>query len=512
MKKLYILSIIAFLPILFLRCNKTETPPNIVLFVVDDMGWQDTSVDFFEQTTDFNHMYETPNMKRLARQGMKFTQAYATPICSPSRVSLFTGTNAARHRVTNWTLLRDTSTDQKDTLLTYPEWNVNGIATESGIPRTFVSTTLPQLLQKSGYHNIHIGKAHFAAKDTPCEDPINMGFHVNVGGHAAGGLKSYEGVDNFGNDTIQKNIFAVPHLEEFHGKDIFVTEALTQKAIEKLQKRPKEKPFFLYMSHYAIHIPIMGDKRFVNKYLDKGMHPVEAKYASLIEGMDKSLGDLMNFLEQEELSENTIIIFISDNGGLDAWARGLSKNSANHPLTSGKGSLKEGGIRIPFLVSWKGKIIGNQTNNNIVSIEDIFPSLLEICNIEKENIIQTIDGKSFVNQLFTPTKNIPERNLYWHLPNNWFGYNRTLGLGASSAIRKGNYKLIYYHDSQDFELYNITTDISEKHNIATENQTKTEELAHDLANYLREAKAQMPTVQITGKQVPYPDEVINKKP
>lgn len=487
--------------------DSTFSAPNILLFVVDDMGWQDTSVPFDNDTTDFNRAYHTPNMERLAQQGVKFTQAYATPICSPSRVSLFTGANAARHRVTNWTLHRDICTDEKDSILAYPQWNVNGIATEEGIPHTFVAATLPQLLQQADYHTIHIGKAHFAAQGTPCEDPLNMGFDVNIGGHAAGGLKSYEGIDNFGYQPNQNNDFAVPHLEEFHGKDIFVTEALTQKAITELKKRPKDKPFFLNMSHYAIHVPIMGDKRFIQKYIDKGIHPAEAKYASLIESMDKSLGDLMDFLEKEKLTENTFIVFLSDNGGLDVWARGLPANSCNYPLASGKGSLKEGGIRIPFLVSWKGKISKNQTNNTPIIIEDIFPTLLEIAKINTSTTIQTIDGKSFANQLFTPTITTSERSLFWHLPNNWYGYNRALGLGASSAIRKGDYKLIYYHDTQEFELFNIANDIGEQHNIATENQEKTKKLAEDLGNYLRSVNAQMPIIQNTSKRVPYPDEI-----
>ncbi|MDO4229202.1 MAG: sulfatase [Capnocytophaga sp.] len=511
---MYRLSFLLFLIIGCSLIRKKETSdskfptPNILLFVVDDMGWQDTSVPFHTDTTNFNRTYHTPNMERLARQGIKFTQAYATPICSPSRVSLFTGTNAAKHRVTNWTLRHNISSDEKDTILIYPQWNVNGIATENGIPNTFVATTLPQLLQQANYHTIHIGKAHFAAQGTPCENPLNMGFDVNIGGHAAGGLKSYEGMENFGYQPNQNNDFSVPHLEEFHGKDIFVTEALTRKAIEELRKRPKDKPFFLNMSHYAIHVPIMGDKRFIQRYINKGMHLTEVKYASLIEGMDKSLGDLMDFLEQEKLTENTCIIFLSDNGGLDVWARALPTNSCNFPLSSGKGSLKEGGIRIPFLVSWKGKVTGNQTNTNPIIIEDIFPTLLEIANIKNVTTTQAIDGKSFVNQLFTPQKNISKRSLFWHLPNNWYGYNRALGLGASSAIRKGDYKLIYYHDTQDFELYHITKDIGEKHNLVGENQEKTKELARDLAKYLRDTFAQMPIRQNTGKHVPYPDEII----
>ncbi|MGL4325991.1 MAG: sulfatase-like hydrolase/transferase, partial [Tannerellaceae bacterium] len=173
--------------------------PNIILFLVDDMGWQDTSLPFDEKPSEFNKLYETPNMERLASQGMKFTQAYANSVSSPTRVSLFTGMNAARHRVTNWTLEKDASVDSEHKLLSFPSWNVNGIATEPGINNTVVATTLSQLLQGTGYHTIHCGKAHFAAQTLPCENPLNMGFDVNIAGHAAGGLGSYLGEQNYGN-------------------------------------------------------------------------------------------------------------------------------------------------------------------------------------------------------------------------------------------------------------------------------------------------------------------------
>ena len=145
--------------------------PNIILFMVDDMGWEDTSLPFWTEKTHYNEVYETPNMERLARQGVMFTQAYASSISSPSRCSLITGTNAARHRVTNWTLQKDKTTDRKDSLLDIPDWNYNGVSQVTGTNNTFVGTSFVQLLKNSGYHTIHCGKAHFGAIDTPGEDP-----------------------------------------------------------------------------------------------------------------------------------------------------------------------------------------------------------------------------------------------------------------------------------------------------------------------------------------------------
>lgn len=159
---------------------KEKQRPNIVLFLVDDMGWQDTSLPFWSQRTHYNDTYHTPNMERLAAQGKMFTQAYACSISSPTRVSLFTGMNAARHRVTSWTLRKNTTHEQPDSVMIYPEWNVNGICQEPGIERTTQVTTLAQVLKENGYQTIHCGKAHFGANDTPGADPLTMGFEVNI--------------------------------------------------------------------------------------------------------------------------------------------------------------------------------------------------------------------------------------------------------------------------------------------------------------------------------------------
>jgi len=247
--------------------------PNIIVFLVDDMGWQDTSVPFHSERTKFNDTYETPNMERLAAQGMKFTQSYACAVSSPSRVSLLTGMNAARHHVTNWTLFKNQPTDRRSEVLSFPEWNVNGICQVDGIERTTAVTALPQLLKNAGYHTIHCGKAHFGAINTPGESPYHLGFEVNIAGHAGGGLASYLGEKNFGNtpDGMRKHPQAIPGLEKYHGKDIFATEALTLEAISALDRAKKlGQPFFLYMAHYAIHIPVDKDKRFFRNISTRG--------------------------------------------------------------------------------------------------------------------------------------------------------------------------------------------------------------------------------------------------
>ena len=501
---------LAFLSASTLTAQTTDTRPNIIYFLVDDMGWQDTSLPFWTEKTPLNERYHTPNMERLASEGMMFTQAYACPVSSPTRVSLLTGMNAARHRVTNWTLQKNTSTDRKSDVLEFPAWNVNGIAQVPNIPATYEVTSLPQLLKNSGYHTIHCGKAHWGAIDTPGENPHHFGFEVNIAGHAGGGLASYLGEQNYGNRTDGKpqSLQAIPGLKDYWGTETFATEALTLEAIKALDKAKRlHQPFFLYMSHYAIHVPVDKDMRFYQKYRDAGLSEKEAAYASLIEGMDKSLGDLMEWLEKNELDDNTIIVFMGDNGGLSSepeW-RDLPLHTHNAPLNSGKGSMYEGGIREPMIVKWPGKVKPATRNDQYTIIEDHFPTLLEMAQVEKYKTKQPIDGKSFVPMLLGKTTNYNKRSLIWHFPNLWG--NDGPGIGTTSAIRKGDYKLVYYYETGKRELFNITNDIGETRDLAASNPQLVKKLSKELSNYLRKVKAQRPAFKATGKVCPWPDEV-----
>ncbi|MGX1930936.1 sulfatase [Flagellimonas sp. 2504JD4-2] len=499
--------------VLFTNCQpqkkQEEAPsPNIVLFFVDDMGWQDTSVPFWNKKTPFNERYITPNMERLAKEGMKFTQAYSTAVCSPTRVSLMTGMNAARHRVTNWTLKKDMlqPMEVNHKTLQFPEWNVNGMSPVAGDSKAVHATPLPQVLKDAGYFTIHSGKAHFGAIGTPGEDPLKLGFDVNIAGHAAGAPESYYGLENFGNGKEGKEIWAVPGLEQYHGEDIYLTEAITREALRSLDTAAEQKqPFFLYMAHYAVHTPIMGDDRFLQKYFEKGMDSTEAKYASMVEGMDKSLGDIMDYLEKKNLDENTIILFMSDNGGLSAVARGGEKHTHNKPLASGKGSAYEGGIREPMLVKWPGKVAAHSVSDSYLIIEDFYPTIIEMAGIKDPELVQTVDGQSFMTLLTAEESDTSQRPLFWHYPNEW-GPDGP-GIGASSTVRQGDWKLIYFHEDQHLELFNLTEDIGETNNLASTHAEKTQELAKILSDHLRKVDAQMPSFKNSGETVPFPDKI-----
>ncbi len=470
------------------------------------MGWQDTSVPFHTDMTAFNQRYRTPNMERLARSGMKFTQAYACSVCSPTRVSLMTGLNAARHRVTNWTLRKNASNDRRHPTLSFPKWNVNGLSQEAGVERTVHAKALPAFLQDAGYRTIHVGKAHFGAIGTPGSDPRNVGFDVNIGGHAAGGPGSFLGTQNFSAVWRKGDrVWDVPGLDKYHGKDVFLTEALTLEANRTVDEAvASDKPFFLYMSHYAVHVPFAKDERFYQRYRDEGLDHTEAMYAAMVEGMDKSLGDILSNVRRHGLTDNTVVLFMSDNGGLSASGRGGKRHTHNKPLSSGKGSAHEGGVRVPMIAHWPGATKPGSVCSQPVIIEDFFPTILELAGVgNAQQIGGVIDGKSFVSLLRGQRDDSrDERPLVWHFPNNWGP--KGPGIGPSSSIRRGAWKLIYYYDGRRFEMFNVAKDIDEQHDLADDYPAMRIELADELGSYLEEVEAQFPIDNKTGQPLLVP--------
>jgi arylsulfatase A-like enzyme len=488
------------------RAAAATKPPNILLFLVDDMGWQDTSVPFHQVETPFNRRYRTPAMERLAADGMKFTQAYVTCVCSPSRVSLLTGLNAAGHRVTNWTMHRDRPTDAPHPVIVPPAWNVNGISPDPATPRAVCAPTLPGLLGQVGYRTIHVGKAHFGAGDTPGANPLNLGFEVNIAGHAAGAPGSYLSEQGFsGTWRHGDSYWDVPGLEKYHGTHTFLTEALTIEALAQLDAAAHaERPFFLYMSHYAVHIPFAPDPRFIQGYRDAGLEETEAQYAALIEGMDKSLGDLLDALDRHGISDNTLVLFLSDNGGLSAHGRGGPPHTHNAPLSSGKGSAHEGGLRVPMLVRWPGVTPPGSVCDRYTMVEDLLPTLLEAAGAGAHlPVVPPGDGRSFVPLLRQSGPWPAERPLYWHYPHIWGPTGP--GLGPFSAVRVGAWKLIYYHADRRFELFDVEDDIGETRDRLADSPGVASALAEQLSDWLRQVGAQMPGDRRTGRNVPLPD-------
>ncbi len=537
--------------------------PNIVFFLVDDYGWPESSVAYGEEVYPRNLQFHTPNMERLAEKGVILTQAYACPVSTPTRTSLMSGMNAAHSHITNWTsMARDEPSDavggkngaaiyeELDTdIFRRPEWNINGLCPEgvSAPADVQIATPVVRLLRDAGYYTIHVGKAHWASAGTPGSSPYNMGFTVNIAGTNAGLPKSYLGTDNFGNTPELWNMSAVQNMTEYYGEEIFLTEALTREALKTLEYPIEHKqPFYLYLAHYATHTPIQKDDRFFREYKEMGLDNGQSKFSSMVAGVDKSLGDLMDYLEKKGIADNTIIIFMADNGGnADVKSKGGVPHTQCAPLREGKGSCYQGGIRVPMMVYIPGKTAAGTRINTPVVPEDLFPTLLELGGVRSYQTVQPVDGKSLVPLLtkgsrlaakaakkgeITDQKSAnafvipeavsgidPERPIFFHYPHQWkVDYKPEVDF--LSTVIVGDWKLVYVMmntvpgqrvaDGVPLELYNIREDIGEKHNVAAEHPEIVARLAKVLGDRLRAWDASMPIVRATGKPVPWPDEIV----
>ena len=526
--------------------------PNIVFLIVDDMGWVDSSVAYGEQVYPNNLRYNTPNMQRLASQGVMLTNAYACPVSTPTRTSLLTGVNAAHSRITNWTsTMRDTPSDatggavammqsganhDNTTRFVRPEWNLNGMSPTEGVENTLYATPLPQLLKEAGYYTIHVGKAHWASAGTPGASPYNMGYVVNITGNVAGMPRSYLSEENYGNTPEKWNLLAVQNMTEYYGTGIHLTEALTREALKTLDYPiMHDEPFYLYFAHYATHTPIQRDPRFVRKYLDAGMDEGQARYASMVEGVDKSLGDLLDYLDAKGVADDTIIIFMTDNGGnAENKSKGGVRFMHNLPLRNGKGSVYEGGVRVPLMVKWKGKVAPATRVNTPVICEDLFPTILQMAGVKNYDVVQEVDGKSLVNLVtkgsklaakatkrgdiadqkaanaFVVPESVsgidPNRTLIFHYPHQWKPYDLE-DIDFLSAVRKGDWKLVYRMRTGKLELYNLKSDIGEQSDLSSVYPERVKELAAELSSKLRGWNSPMPRLRETGKSIPLPDEL-----
>lgn len=480
--------------------------PNILFFLVDDMGWQDCSLPFHfpngtETRTALNNTYRTPNLESLAGQGMRFTNACAHPVCSPSRVTLMTGMHPARHRVTNWT--HPTYPQQTDnangTLNPPPDWVVGGM---SG-----TEPTMPGLLQAAGYRTIHAGKAHFgpnfrdAAQTIPgaSGNPLNLGFDVNIAGHGAGGPGSYASENSYGTAAL----WHVPGLEKYYTPTqthTHLTEALTLEVNKSITDAVGDgTPFFAYMSHYAIHAPYETDARFSANY--PSLSGTRLGHATLIEGMDKSLGDILAKIRQLGVAENTLVIFMGDNGAESPNTSTLPNPSA--PLRGRKGTAYEGGTRVPFVVAWAQPnpanplqqalaIAPNSRRDELISIEDIFDTVLDVAKVSHtvEN-----DGTSLVPYFIGEPGEHRPQEFITHFPH---AHNDNF----YSTLRQGNWKIIHRYLNRSWELYDLSTDIGETNNLATNptagNAERLMVMARRLASELHRMGAQFPTEDATG--------------
>ncbi|WP_216616381.1 sulfatase-like hydrolase/transferase [Marinifilum caeruleilacunae] len=493
MKYCFAVMILAFLFILA-SCSESKQKniqPNIIIFLVDDMGIMDTSLPFLTdslghpQKYPLNEYYRTPNMEKLGEQGIRFNNFYAHSVCSPSRTTIMTGQNSARHRVTNWINSENNNRGEYGPA----NWNWKGL------DKSMI--TLPKVLQQAGYKTIHVGKAHFGPFGSEGEDPLNLGFDVNIAGCSIGKPGSYLGIEAFGHSGGNKKR-AVPGLEKYHGKDIFLTEALTREANLAISKAKEEgKPFFLHMSHYAVHAPFYSDPRFAENYKDSGKSVKAQAYATLIEGVDKSLGDIIQHVKELGLGENTLILFLGDNGS-DAPLPIKNNYSSSLPLKGKKAEHWEGGMRVPFMASWitpdndencqkKIPISNNIIQEQMASIMDIFPSLCYAANIDLP-ADYIIDGFNLKTQ-FAGTKNNNRNELFLnHYPHK----HRS---SYFSSLVQSEWKVVYHFqpgEKPEYELFNLKVDPFETNNLAKNEPKELRRMMKALATELERKGALLP--------------------
>ena len=433
--------------------------PNIIMLLVDDLGWKDVGFNG-------SHYYETPNLDRLAQKGVIFTNAYAAcAVSSPTRASIQTGRYPSRIGITDWIRARF-QTDMKP----LPEYENNGerlLKTPSNPYRMELSeVTIAEQLKKAGYFTCHIGKWHLGTDDYY---PEKQGYDLNIGGNDMGQPVNYFDPYVDGNGVRFPNIDSRKEGE-------FLTDRLSDELVNVVNSH-SDKPFFINMCFYGVHVPLMGRQELVNKYKSKS--PVDEQnnpvYAAMIESIDQAVGKLMQALEKNKVLHNTMIVFFSDNGG-------VMTSTSNKPLRAGKASPYEGGIREPMFVYWENKIEAGSVCNTPISSIDFLPTFSSIAGVPLPDII--IDGKD-ISPLFFKGKT-ESRPLFWHFP-----HYRNQNV-PYSIIRDGDWKLIKFYEGKTFELYNLSEDPYETTDKSDVNQGKVNELNTKLEQWLKETNSKLP--------------------
>jgi arylsulfatase A-like enzyme len=506
MKTIVAVLLVLVIPVLSANAAKNASP-NIVVFLVDDMGVMDTSVPFLTDADGnpkrypLNDYYRTPSMDRLAKQGIRFNNFYAMSVCSPTRISIMTGQNAARHHATNWI------NPDKNNRGPFgpPKWKWKGLNSKS--------LTLPGILKTVGYRTIHVGKAHFGPRNSEGEEPKNLGFDVNVGGRSFGAPGSYYASKNFGEGTRRAKS-AVPHLKKYHGTDTFLTEALTIEAKTHLTESVKAgKPFYLYMSHYAVHAPFESDKRFADNYKESGKSKPAQAFATLIEGMDKSLGDLMDHIESLGVSENTLILFLGDNGS-DAPLGHQHAVACAAPLRGKKGAHYEGGMRVPFIAAWAKSssankyqqrlpIAAGKIQSQVAAVYDLFPTILSLVDASASEA-HIVDG-SKLNKLLTGNADKSrEQSFLMHYPHSPHRSD------YFTTYREGDWKVIYHYfpskasEDSHYQLYNLAEDPFESTNLASTNPKELKQMMSGLIAGMKKHDALYPVDKKDGQSAVHP--------
>lgn len=454
-----------------------DEPLNVVVVLIDDMGWMDTAVYG-------SSFYETPNIDRMAAEGARFTQFYtASSVCSPTRASIMTGKHPARLDITNWI-----------------GGEQNGLLNQAEYLRQLPDreVTIGEAFQAAGYETGYIGKWHLGRDGyLPETQGFSFNFAVNHAGQPASYFPPYARED--------PSVSDVPDLTEDTG-DEYLTDRLTDASLDFIESN-QDRPFLLILSHYAVHTPLQAPVEDVERYESKAAalgpesdahyeaerdaetrlrqdHPT---YAAMVESTDRSVGRIIEKLAELALDENTVVVFLSDNGGLSTlYRRSFSQATANVPLRAGKGWLYEGGIRAPFIVRWPGSIPAGSVVSAPATSNDLFPTLLELASLP-ERPLDHVDGVSLVGAMRDGQEEVHDA-LYWHFPHYHGSGNRPGG-----AVRIGDLKLIEWFEDDAVELYDLATDLSERRDLSAERPDDTARLLDALQAWRADVDANMPT-------------------
>lgn len=451
----------------FSRANEPESAqrPNVVVIVADDLGWSDLGCYGAD-------LHETPNLDLLASQSVRFTDAYAASICSPTRACLLTGKHYARLNMTIW----------REGALSTPH-DKKLIPPPSATDLPYSEVTLAEVFHAAGYLTAMIGKWHLGDSRYY---PETQGFDINIGGTLWGAPPTYF-FPYLGNGRDPGNFRYVPQLAGGKPGE-YLTDRLTDEAI-KVIDRAGDQPFFLYLAHHAVHTPIEAKPAAVAKYEKKlrpGLHHQNAKYAAMVESLDESVGRVLERLERGRMAEHTIVLFVSDNGGYTVKYKDQQVTD-NFPLRSGKGSLYEGGVRVPMMVRAPGRTSAGGVCHEPVYVGDIFPTLVELTGVPDDSERKgKLDGVSLATLVEKPSATLDRDALYFHYPH----YYPTTT--PASAIRARDWKLIEYYEDNHAELYNLHDDLGETHDLAAKQPEKVKELRAKLEEWKRDVKAKVP--------------------
>ena len=445
-----VLATIALIAAFPARSMARSGRPNVVFILIDDLGWMDLACQG-------NRLVETPHLDWLAGQGMRFTDAYAAaPVCSPTRAAILTGKSPARLRITNHIPDRPQFTPPDATLLPAPM--------RDHLPLSEV--TLAERLQAAGYATGFFGKWHLAGNGDSSLYPDRQGFDLNIGGCAFGGPPTFF------------DPYRIPTLPDRRPGE-YLPDRLVDEASRFMQAQ-RDRPFFLCLWTYTVHWPMEAPRALLDKYADrKGRGLNDSRYGAMIEAMDAAVGRLLAELDRLELTNDTLLVFTSDNGG-------FAGVSDNRPLRAAKGHLYEGGIRVPLIVRWPGVVAPATTSDVPVISMDFYPTLLEAAGVPLAPD-ESPDGVSLL-PLLKQSGPLARDAICFHYPN--YAWHRSNRLG--SAIRSKQYKLIEHFDDDTVELYDLKNDPGETRNLRDDQRALATQLQTRLATWRRETNAALP--------------------